>query len=131
MFSLFNGILNLLSFRLKRALLKFRKTINQRSFVRDFSFIWLLLFFVHSSFLLVIIIQIAVLAFTFGIHKPISVGASISITVSSILVIAVITHALSVMLLVLVRAFHDLHCLTGRLILDCLIEGIVVSVVTV
>jgi hypothetical protein len=73
----------------------------------------------HSSLLLVVVVQVTVLALAFGIDKPVGVRACSSVTVSSILVVAMVAHTLlmstswctylSVVFLVLVGALHDFH----------------------
>ena len=63
----------------------------------------------HSSFFLVIVVQIAVLALPFGIDQSIGMGAISGITVPSILVIAVVAHAFGVVFLVFMRTFQNFH----------------------
>lgn len=74
----------------------------------------------HSSLLLVVVVEVAVLTFALGVHQPIRVCASICKTVSSVLVVAVVAHTLSendaikfgylgIVFLIFVRAFHNLH----------------------
>jgi hypothetical protein len=48
----------------------------------------------HSSLLLVVIIQVAVLALAFSIYQSIRVWACICITVSAVLMVAMVAHAL-------------------------------------
>ena len=47
---------------------------------------------------------------------------SVSIAISTILVVAVIAHTLSVVLLILMWALHNLHSLSRTDILECLIK---------
>ena len=50
------------------------------------------------------------MALAFGIDQTVCVGAGISIAHAAILVVAVIAHALGIVLLVLVRALQHLGC---------------------
>ena len=50
------------------------------------------------------------MALAFGIDQAVCVGAGIGIAHAAILVVAVIAHALGVVLLVLVRALQHLGC---------------------
>ena len=68
--------------------------------------------FLHSSLLLVVVIKVAILAFSFGVDKAVGVRASVCVTVSTVLMVAVVTHSLSVVLLVLVRALDHFHSLS-------------------
>jgi hypothetical protein len=66
--------------------------------------------FFESSLELVIVIKIAILTLSFGVDESVSVRTSIGVAVSTIFVVAVVTHAFGIVLLIFVRAFHDLHC---------------------
>jgi hypothetical protein len=73
----------------------------------------------HSSLLLVVVVQVTVLAFAFGIDKPVGVRASSCVAVPSILVVTMVAHTLfmltswctylSVVFLILMGALHDFH----------------------
>lgn len=60
--------------------------------------------FLHSALLLVVIVEVAILAFSFGIDESIGMRASICKAVSSILVVAMVAHPLGIVLLIFVRA---------------------------
>jgi len=65
------------------------------------------------------------LAFAFSINQSIWMGASISITISSVLMVAVIAHSLSIVLLIFMRAFHNLHSFSRRGILNCALQAVI------
>jgi hypothetical protein len=50
--------------------------------------------FLEPSLLLVVVIEVAILTLAFSVDKSVSVRASISVGVPSILVVAVVTHSL-------------------------------------
>jgi hypothetical protein len=79
------------------------------------------LHFLLSSLFLVVVVQVTILALSFGIYESVSMRAVSGITVSSILVITMIAHALCIMLLVFVRAFHDFHSFSLFFNIDLLI----------
>lgn len=67
--------------------------------------------FLKLSLELVVVVKVAILAFAFSINKPIGMWASVGVAVSAKFVVAVIAHALGVMLLVFVRTLNYFHCL--------------------
>jgi len=68
-----------------------------------------LLLLLDAALLLVVVVQIAILAFALRVGGSVGVRAGIDLEVAAILVIAVVAHALSVVLLVLVRTPYHFH----------------------
>lgn len=68
--------------------------------------------------MLVVLVKVAVLALALSVHKAVRVNASVGEAVSSVFVIAVVAHALGVVLLGFVRALNDLHGLSLSKTLD-------------
>lgn len=65
--------------------------------------------FLHSALDLVIVIEVAVLALALRIDQAVCVRACIGITLAAILVVAMIAHALGIVLLIRVGALQDLR----------------------
>jgi hypothetical protein len=80
--------------------------------------------FLESSLELVVVIEIAVLAFALSIHESVGMWASIGVAISAVLVIAVIAHTLGIVLLVFVGALNNFHGLALEASLGALYFGI-------
>lgn len=61
-----------------------------------------MLLFLGAALLLVVLVEIAILAFALGVCWPVSMRAGLDLKVAAILVIAVVAHALGIVLLILV-----------------------------
>lgn len=84
----------------------------------------------YSPLFFVIVIEIAILALSFSIHKSIGMRASIGVAISTIFVVAMIAHTFRVVLLGSMRAHEYFHALAfeiGFTILGILLSIIIVA----